>query len=224
MFALVKSQPALTEIPVHLRCAGMWRFVWVIALIGVVVGCGGSEPHARSALDQRMFGPTGIRIHPTFTQVRDLTGAGKPDGIEATLEVLDQFGEPTRATGRVMFELFTYRKDMPDVKGRRLSEPWIAELNTKEQQTERWNAALRAYTFQLHLPQISTHEYYVLTAQFDLNDGAAVGGSTGMPTTGPSTTAASQSSGRLFDQLIIQPVTEDKQHEKYRAPSKTPGH
>jgi hypothetical protein len=199
----------------------MWRWVFVAMLFGWVAGCGGAEPHARSGLDQRMFGPTGIRIHPTFTQVRDLTGAGKVDGIEATLEVLDQFGEPTRATGRVIFELYSYRKDMPDVKGRRLSEPWIAELNTREQQTEHWNAALRAYTFQLHYPQISTKDYYVLTAQFDLNgEGAAVGG----VTTRPSTTATSRSGGRMFDQLIIEPGSEDKQHEKYRAPTKTPGH
>ena len=198
----------------------MWRLAAVLVLSGLALGCGGAEPRARSALDQQMFGPTGIRIHPTFTQVRDLTGAGKPDGVEATLEILDQFGEPTRATGRVMFELYSYRKDMPDVKGRRLSEPWIAPLNTKEQQTEHWNSALRAYTFQLHFPQISTHEYYVLTAQFDMNGDVAAGGAT----TRPSTAASAQASGRMFDQLIIQPGSDEKQHEKYRAPARTPGH
>jgi hypothetical protein len=173
-------------------------------------------------MDQQMFGPTTIRIHPTFTQVRDWSGTGKPDGIEATLEILDQFGEPTRATGQVRFELYSYRKDAPDVKGQRLSEPWIAPMDTREQQQEHWNSALRAYTFQLHFPTISTKNYYVLLAQFDLNGGsAAVGESATRSSTMP---ASSQVSGRLFDQLIIQPQGEEKERGKYRAPTRTPGH
>ena len=140
-------------------------------------------------------------------------------------EILDQFGEPTRATGRVMFELFSYRKDTPDVKGRRLSEPWIAPLDTREEQTERWNSALRAYTFQLHFPEISTKEYYVLTAQFDLNgDGAAAGVATTQGATTSTSQAAGHSGWRMFDQLIIQPGGEEKEHGKYHAPSRTPGH
>src|SRR4051794_16716923 len=75
-----------------------------------------------------MFGPASVRIHPTFTQWKDWSGDGKPDGIEVSLEMLDQFGEPTRATGRVMFEIYEYRPESPDVRGKRSGGPWIIPL------------------------------------------------------------------------------------------------
>jgi hypothetical protein len=163
-----------------------------------------------------MFGPVSVRIHPTFTQIRDLTGHGKPDGIEATLEIQDQFGEPTRSTGRAMFELFGYRKDSAYFRAGRIAGPWIAFLNTKAEQVEHWNPALRAYTFQLHFPTISVDDYYVLTVQFDLNNANS--------RTQPATSPTSGPAGRLFDQLIIEPKSEEKAHgPKYRAPVATPG-
>ena len=130
----------------------------VVMMVAVgLLGCGGARPHPRTMLDQEMFGPASIRIHPTFTQPRDWTGDGKLDGIEATLEVQDAFGEPTRATGRVMFELYDYERSSPDVRGRRIGGPWIEFLNTRDQQQARWNAALRAYTFQLPFPNIRSN-------------------------------------------------------------------
>jgi len=184
------------------------------ALLILCVGCD-SQPYPRSELDQQMFGPAAVRIHPTFTVVRDWTGDGKPDGVEATLEVQDQFGDPTRSTGRVMFELWEYRKESPEVRGRRIGGPWITFVNTKDQQQDHWNAALRAYTFQLAYPQISTNHYYVLTVQFDLNGEVATTEPTSRPTTHP---------GRLFDRLILEPQGEEAGHGHHRASSRTPGH
>ena len=59
-----------------------------------------------------------MRIHPIFTQIADWTHSGKPDGIEAQLEFTDQFGDPTKASGKVLFELFSYQNDSPDRAGR----------------------------------------------------------------------------------------------------------
>lgn len=186
------------------------RSVAVALVCGVVAyGCEGPSPHPRSQLDQKMFGPVSIRLHPTFTQVQDLSHDGKADGIEATLEVEDQFDEPTRSTGRLMFELYQYRKDSPQVRGVRIGGPWITELDTKAQQQDHWNAALRAYTFQLHYPQIAKNRYYVLTAQMDLN----------------AQTSTTKPAGRLFDQLIIEPQNEEGVHVRHpSAPSRAPGH
>lgn len=195
----------------------MARLAVACCWLFLVAGCEGSASHPRSALDDRLFGPATVRIHPTFTQVRDWTGDKKPDGIEATLEIEDQFGEPTRSTGRVMFELFDYRKDSPQVRGARLAGPWIGELNTKTEQQEHWNPALRAYVFQLAFPQVNAGRYYVLTAQFDLNNTAAL--------TQPTSAPAVASSGRLFDQLIIEPQGEESSHgPKYHAATGTPQH
>ena len=72
----------------------------------LMIGCDADGPVApvsagKSATD--MFAPTGMRIHPIFTQVEDWTKDNTPDGIEAQLEFQDQFNDPTKAAGRVLF-------------------------------------------------------------------------------------------------------------------------
>lgn len=184
-----------------------WMLIFACALLGI--GCEPPDSVYRSSFDQQMFGPASIRIHPTFTQIRGWNNDGKLDGIEVTLEMLDQFGEPTRATGTVRFELYSYRPDLPDPRGPRLAAPWTAMLNTTQDQQLRWNSALRAYTFQLHYPDISKNRYYVLDAQLDMVRGGASG------TTKPA---------RLFDQLIMPAQSgEDKDRIHYHTPTNEPG-
>ncbi|CAA9406048.1 MAG: hypothetical protein AVDCRST_MAG64-1990, partial [uncultured Phycisphaerae bacterium] len=96
-----------------------------------------------------IIGPVTVRIHPSFTQVKDWNGDGKPDGVEALLEVRDRWNEPIRATGGVLFELYDYRRGYPDPRGRRLVNPWTASLATVEDQAARWDRVSRAYKFQL---------------------------------------------------------------------------
>src|SRR5260221_9096288 len=116
----------------------------VVAVIALLVfGCeSGGSPRSRA--DEAMFGAATIRIHPTFTQVRDWNNDKKNDGIEALLEIQDQFGEPTRASGRVMFELYDYRRNSPEIRGRRIGGPWIFPLDTRQAQVDHWNSALPA--------------------------------------------------------------------------------
>ena len=111
-----------------------------------------------------------MRVHPIFTQIADWTHSGKPDGIEAQLEFTDQFGDPTKASGRVLFELFDYRKESPDPRGKRLGR-WVGSLASLDEQRERWNTTLRTYRFQLDYPAVSPSQAYVLTAIFELNGG-----------------------------------------------------
>lgn len=147
----------------------------------LLCGCASPRPYPREGDDSHLFGPVSMRIHPTFTQLKSWTGGKKPDGIEAVVELVDQFGDPTRASGRVMFELYTYRDAMPDRRGKRLASPWIASLAGKKEQAAHWSSAVRGYSFQLNDPDIQADRRYVLTAQFDLKR------------------------GRLFDQLVIEP-------------------
>ena len=185
----------------------MFRFALAAVCLVMLWGCEEKEPYPRSQLDQKMFGPAAIRIQPTFTEVNAKAIEDRPVGIEAALEVLDQFDEPTRATGRAMFELYEYRRDSPQVRGRRIGGPWEFYLNTTSEQQEYWDSPLRAYAFPLPYSQVSPRRYYVLTAQFDLN----AGGSTTRP------------SGRLFDQLIIAPQEEGHAARRVHAPSRNPG-
>jgi hypothetical protein len=118
-----------------------------------------------------MFAPASMRIHPIFTRVKDWSGDGKPDGIEALLEFQDQFFDPTKAMGSVVFELFDYRRGYPDPRGTRVVNPWVASLSSLEQQREHWNRTSRTYSFQLAYPAIRPNHTYVLTAIFELEGG-----------------------------------------------------
>jgi hypothetical protein len=149
----------------------------------LLLGCNNnnSAPYARDTEDTRLFGPAAMRVHPIFTQVKDWTGDGKLDGIEALVELQDQFGDPTKASGRIIFELFEYRAYDPDPRGARLAY-WNAQLDTLAEQRERWNRTSRTYGFTLAYDSIRDDRTYVLAATFELAEG-----------------------GRFFDRAILEP-------------------
>jgi len=149
-------------------------------LLSMTIGCSANRA-TPGTID--MFAPTGMRIHPIFTQVADLDKDGKPDGIEAQLEFQDQFGDPTKASGQVLFELFDYRRNSPDPRGTRVGGPWMESLAGLDEQHARWNTTLRTYRFDLSYPNIRNDQPYVLTAIFELTSG-----------------------GRFFDQIVLTPI------------------
>jgi hypothetical protein len=142
-----------------------------------------NSPKTSSASSSRdaMFNPVVLRIHPTFTRITDWTDDNKPDGIEVLAELRDDFGDPTKAAGRFVFELFDYDRESPTRRGKRIENAWIASVETREQQRERWSFASRCYVFRLESPRIKPGKAYLLSATFE--------GST-----------------RLFSELIIQPA------------------
>lgn len=151
-----------------------------VGMLLLLLGCESSPSRPRSLTDAALFGPAAMRIHPIFTQIKDWTNDEKPDGIEALVELQDQFGDPTKASGRLVFELFEYRPYEPDPRGQRLANPWVGDLDTLESQRERWNRTSRTYSFQLAMASIDPKKTYVLTATFELSNG-----------------------GRFFDRIIL---------------------
>ena len=148
-----------------------------------------------------MFRAVAMRLHPVFTQIRSWTGAGAPNGIEAMIEFQDQFGEPAKASGEVVFELFQYRKGFPDPRGARVVSPWVAALDSDAAQRAHWSRAGRTYGFQLAYPEINPKATYVLTATFEL-----VGG------------------GRFFDRIVLESAGKDSQTEPpATSPARLPG-
>jgi hypothetical protein len=141
---------------------------------------------AQPEKEPSMFRAVAMRLHPVFTQVRSWTGGTTPDGIEAMIEFQDEFGEPAKASGEVVFELFQYRKGYPDPRGARVVNPWVAALDTAAAQRAHWNRAGRTYGFQLAYPELSPKGTYVLTATVELSDG-----------------------GRFFDRIILEPAAKD---------------
>jgi hypothetical protein len=154
----------------------------VLTLLGALLAACSSGPRPRTAEEAKLFGPKSLRVHPTFTRVKDWTGDGRPDGIEAVVELQDEFGEPTRATGSVMFELYQYRPTHPDVRGRRIPEVWVWPLARRNEQVAHWSRALRAYSFKIPLDPGRTP--LVLEATFNLSDDR----------------------GRLTNQIVLEPA------------------
>lgn len=132
----------------------------------ILAGCSQPKLDEPAPPEASLFGPAGMRIHPIFTEVKDWNGDGRLDGIEVLLEFNDRFGDPTKAAGTVMFELYNYRQGEPDPRGRRLVNPWVGSMTTESEQRARWNRTSRTYTFQLEYPGISPAANYVLVATF----------------------------------------------------------
>jgi len=155
----------------------------LLAPLLTLAACGCQQParYSRTAADAEMFGAQAVRIHPTFTRAKDWNGDGKPDGIEAVLELQDEFGEPTRATGTARFEVYQYRPYHPDPRGKRVEQVWQWPVLSRQEQVDHWSRALRAYSFKI--PYDPGNRTVVLAATFELDGGTP----------------------RLFDQIILEP-------------------
>jgi hypothetical protein len=149
------------------------RFLAAGLLLAVIAGCSStivSTPPEASALpteDRDLFSPVSVRLHPIFTQVKSWTGKSAADGIEAVLEFQDRFGDTTKASGTVLFELYSYRSGFPDHRGGHAAQPWVASLDSVDSQKLHWRSEIGAYDFLLALPTVSTSTDYVLTAMFE---------------------------------------------------------
>jgi hypothetical protein len=150
-------------------------------LVAFLLSSGCESRYRRTPADAEMFGPQSMRIHPTFTRPKDWTGDGRSDGIEAVVELQDEFGEPTRATGKVTFEVYAYRPYYPDPRGKRTPDVWQWTLATRAEQAAHWSRALRAYSFKI--PYDPGRGTVVLAGTFALAGGTP----------------------RLFDQIILEP-------------------
>lgn len=178
----------------------MRRLILCAASLPLLLSLAACQNHAYRRTDEEksMFGPKSLRVHPTFTRVKDWTGDGKPDGIEAVVELQDESGEPTRATGSVMFELYQYRATFPDVRGRRVPEVWVWPLQHRNEQAAHWSRALRAYTFKIGFDPGRTP--LVLQATFNL----------------------SEDRGRLTDQIVLEPPAPSPAPPPATAPTTSP--
>jgi hypothetical protein len=145
----------------------------------LAVGCA-AGPSNPSGPQNDMFAPRAVRIHPVFTKITSWSGDERPEGIEALVELRDQFDDTCKGAGSLVFELYEFRTNQPDPRGRRIYNPWQVDIATVEEQRERWSKTGRSYTFRLAADRISANGRYVLTVSFT-------------PTNG----------NRLFDRLVL---------------------
>ena len=109
--------------------------------------------------------PQKIRIHP-FTTLRTLEDRDVL-GVEARIEAIDAFGDPTKAFGDVRFELHAYRVNGPDNKGKRLNV-WQISIGDPVSNMAHWDHVTRSYLFKLELTRQTepAADRYVLVAVF----------------------------------------------------------
>ena len=170
----------------------------VLLLMFVVAGCG-SQPRWQPDNEPELFAPIAMRIHPVFTQLRDWTNDGKPDGIDVLIECQDRFGDPAKAAGNAVFEIYSYRPGYPDPRGERLSPPFLASIENVAAQRDHWNRTSRCYSFQLAWPAINPRATYVLTATLEVAGGQ-----------------------RFTDRLVIEPPPLEIPREQPQQPSTIP--
>lgn len=120
-----------------------------------------------TAVEGAAVRPASMRIHPIFTRTKDWTGDGRVDGVEALVEFQDQFGDPTKASGRLVFELYEYKPYEPDRRGDRITNPWIGTLESVGDQRDRWNRTSRTYSFPLQSDAVRASASYVLMVTFE---------------------------------------------------------
>ncbi|MEL7239132.1 MAG: hypothetical protein AAGK78_09735, partial [Planctomycetota bacterium] len=123
----------------------MKRLVLLLLLILPVACATPRDPVTREAA----FGPAEMRINQTFTRMRDTDGDGTPDRVEANIELIDAYGDATKGSGVVSFDLFQYATGGTDVLGQRVGSPQLYDLGTSEQQSEHWQSVVRTYRFRL---------------------------------------------------------------------------
>jgi hypothetical protein len=151
----------------------MRRIVFLgLLLLPISGGCSSQiVPNPRTAEENLLFGPVSMKLD-TFCKIKDWTGDGVPDGVEALVQFDDRFGDRTKAAGTILFELFDYREGWPDARGYRLANPWTASLSTYDEQKAHWETASGAYTFRLAFDHAAWNHNYVLTATFQSAAGA----------------------------------------------------
>jgi hypothetical protein len=150
-----------------------------------VIGCATDPtPRERTAEEMRFFSPVSMQL-VNFSKVKDWSGSGKPEGVEALVQFEDSFGDRTKAAGTILFEIFEYRRGWPDPRGPRVVNPFTASLQTFEEQKAHWDRATGAYIFRLAFDTARWDRSYVLTAMYESPD----------------------ADHRLFSQIVLPAVT-----------------
>lgn len=117
------------------------------------------------------YSPRSIKLLP-FTKPRSFDNDLIPDGIGVSLRTLDAAGDPVKAYGSFLFELYHYRTASQDHRGK-LIQTWTQPVRNLEDQDRFWERVTDTYEFQLSWEgnPIPTQEKFVLAASFQPGPG-----------------------------------------------------
>ncbi len=75
-----------------------------LSAVLLLAGCSSQiVPRPETAEESQLFGPVSMKFD-SFSKVKDWSGRGAPDGVEALVEFDDRFGDRTKAAGTILFE------------------------------------------------------------------------------------------------------------------------
>ena len=130
----------------------MPRLLVLLALIAA--GC--ASPSARR---EASFGPTSVRVSPTFSRVTE-------DRLEADIELLDQFQDSVKGGGVLTLRLFDYNPRAPLVQGREIGGPATFDLGTVDAQERYWQPVSRTYLLGVGRDGTSADRAYLLVVSY----------------------------------------------------------
>jgi len=140
-----------------------------ITAIGGACQRGGVSETAQGPTTEELvsyYCPKAIKILP-FTKARSFDDDGLPDGLGVSLRTLDAAGDPVKAYGTFIFELYEYRPAASDHRGR-LIQTWTQPVLTPEDQRQFWERVTTTYEFQLSWEgePLTAQKRYVLGVSF----------------------------------------------------------
>ena len=128
------------------------QMVMMVAVL-VVGGCDGTQRVEWPWQGEESFPVEDIQLHRSFTRV--VPGQGEqPEQIEAYVQLRDQYGDPTKATGQLRFEVFRFRSGFADPQGSRFEQGGLVVVDLQDAATSQkhWDPITRGYKAVLALP------------------------------------------------------------------------
>ena len=147
--------------------------IWAVLLCGgaVALGAGCERGRVSEASDGpsteelvSYYSPQSIKILP-FTKPRSFDEDAIPDGLGVSVRTLDAAGDPVKAYGTFIFELYAYKPGTSDHRGP-LLHTWTQPITSPKDQKQYWERVTTTYEFQLSWEgqPIEPQKKYILTA------------------------------------------------------------
>jgi hypothetical protein len=135
------------------------------ALTGCLESKGNLSAETRevpSPLDQYL--PVSLKVH-SFTRIGEFETGNY--GLEAYIQAIDSWGEPTKAFGDFRFELYEFRPFHQEKKGRQI-EMWQVHVEQVTENRNYWHHHTRSYQFLLGMSRrIPVHQKLILRVIFN---------------------------------------------------------
>lgn len=108
-----------------------------------------------------------IELVGSLTQLASFDNDVIPDGLEAVLVARDKQGEPTKISGRLVFELYAHRPAAADPRGAQI-RTWELALAGADDQETYWNHTTLMYEFPLRVDPaaVPKERKFVLLARY----------------------------------------------------------